>query len=49
MTDFLAEGLEPFPFDRIVPIRSKREKGSNTFDLERFLIAKVEQLWREAL
>jgi len=35
--------IESFRFDQ------NGKKGSNPYDLERFLIAKVEQLWREAL
>jgi hypothetical protein len=35
--------IEAFRFDQ------NGKKGSKTQDLERFLIAKVEQLWREAL
>jgi len=35
--------IESFRFDQ------NGKKGSKTYNLERFLIAKVEQLWREAL
>jgi hypothetical protein len=35
--------IESFRFDQ------NGKKGSNTYNVERFLIAKVEQLWREAL